>query len=135
MKAQNGFTLVELMIVVAIIGILATVAMPSYTDYVLRGKLTEAFSTLADARVRMEQYYQDNRTYANGPCPAATKYFTYTCPVASALAFTVQADGIATQGTNGFQYQITESNVKATTGTLWGVTNNTCWVNKKDGSC
>ena len=71
LKVQKGFTLIELMIVVAIIGILATIALPAYSNYVRSGKATEATSTLASARVQMEQHFQDNRTYVGGPCPAA----------------------------------------------------------------
>ncbi len=65
MNLQKGFTLIELLVVVAIIAILASVAMPLYTDYVIRSKTSEATSTLATMRVQMEQSFQDNRTYAN----------------------------------------------------------------------
>jgi len=58
MKKQRGFTIIELMIAVAIIAILAAIALPAYNDYIQRGKLTEAFTGLADFRVRMEQFYQ-----------------------------------------------------------------------------
>src|SRR5690606_1858627 len=60
---NRGFTLIELMITVAIIAILAAVAVPSYQDYVRRGKVTEATATLAQFRIKMEQYFQDNQTY------------------------------------------------------------------------
>lgn len=52
------------MITVAIVAILATIAYPSYTDYVKRGKLANVTNMLAGIRAQMEQYYQDNRTYA-----------------------------------------------------------------------
>lgn len=137
MKSQNGFTLIELMIVVAIIGILATIALPSYNDYVLRGKLTEAFSQLASMRVRLEQHYQDNRTYVGGcTADAGTKYFTYTCPTLTATAFTVQADGVAAQGTGDFIYRIDQDNTKSTTRVPAGWTAQAgCWVRSKGGTC
>ena len=59
----SGFTLIEVMITVAIVAILGSIALPAYFDYVRRGQLPEAFSNLADYRVKMEQYYQDNRNY------------------------------------------------------------------------
>lgn len=142
MKAQQGFTLVELMIVIAIIGILSAIALPAYNDYVLRGKLTEAFSELATARVKLEQYYQDNRTYV-GACTAGTvaplptgKYFTYTCPTLTASAFTVAATGIASQGTSSFTYTINQDSTRTTTSVPAGWNNTgTCWVRRKDGTC
>ena len=64
----RGFTLIELMIALAVAAILAAVAFPAYTDYVVRSKLTEAHTHLSDLRVKMEQRFQDARTYAGGPC-------------------------------------------------------------------
>src|SRR6267378_8151432 len=106
MQRPTGFTLIELMITVAIIAILAAVAIPNYTDYVKRGKLTEATSTLLSMRTKMEQYFQDNRSYTTpgapvlAPCTAGSsvpvpplKYFNITCPVTTATQYTIQADG------------------------------------------
>ncbi len=144
MKRANGFTLVELLVVVAIVGILAAIAVPQYGDYVTRGKLAEATATLSETRVKLEQYFQDNRTYV-GACAAGTvaplptgRYFAYACPTLTATTFTVVATGIAAQGTADFIFTINQANVRATTGTpaSWGSTTSaTCWINKKSGTC
>jgi len=144
-RRAYGFSLIELMVTVAIIGILAAVAMPAYTDYVMRGKVTEAVAMLSDMRVKLEQYFQDNRTYvgacASGtvaPLPSSTavKYFSYTCPTLTATTYTVQAEGVAAQGMGGFTYTIDQSNAKATTSVPTGwVAATTCWTLRKDGSC
>lgn len=132
MNLHRGFTLIELMIVVAVIAILASVAFPAYTDYVIRGKLTEATSGLSDGRVKMEQYFPDNRTYVGGPCPAATQNFSFTCTNLSATTYTITATGI-TANVAGFSYTINESNLKTST-TLWG-NGATCWITRKGDSC
>lgn len=135
MKLQKGFTLIELLIVVAIVGILVSVAVPAYQDYVTRAKLVEATSALADSRVKMEQYFQDNRTYVGaellvGPCPAATENFTYAC-VTGATTYTITATG--TGSVFDFSYDINETNTK-TSATRWG-SSATCWVVNKGGAC
>ena len=57
MKKQIGFTLIEVMIVMAILGLLSAIAYPSYVDYVLRGGVAEATSGLGTKRVQMEQWF------------------------------------------------------------------------------
>ena len=141
MQRQSGFTLTELMIAVAVVAILAAVAIPNYTDYIRRGKIQEATSALLAMRVKMEQYFQDNRTYVGAcaggtvaPMPTNTPSFTYTCPTLAATAYTIVATG--TNSMTGFAYSIDQSNVRATTSVPAGWTSSaSCWVLKKDGSC
>lgn len=140
---QFGFTLIELMIVVVVVAILAAVAVPSYTDYVTRGRIPDATSNLATKRVKMEQFYQDNRTYVGAPeCTADTttsSYFNFTCSVQTATTYTLQAAG--KNAMTGFTFTVDQSNAKATTiGTGapsgWtAATPNNCWVTKKGGVC
>ncbi|ESQ98516.1 pilus assembly protein PilE [Stutzerimonas chloritidismutans AW-1] len=62
-RAQRGVTLIELMIVVAIIGILAAIAYPSYEEYVKRGNRTEGQTLLSEASARQERYFGQNNAY------------------------------------------------------------------------
>ncbi len=135
----QGFSLIELMIVVAIIGILAAIAMPSYRDYVIRGKIQEATSGLASKRIQAEQYFQDNRTYLAAPaCDADTltsQYFDFSCnPAADATTYTIEAVGKDSMA--GFTFTIDQDNARATTTVPSGwTTNAACWVTKKGGEC
>lgn len=133
--AQAGFTLMELMVTFAIIAILSTIAFPAYTDYVKQGKVAEATSTLADLRIRTEQYFQDNRTYVDAPClPAVgtTKYFTYACDT-TATTFTITATGMSNHDLSGFEYTIDQNNNK--TSKYESAVGLSCWITKKNGSC
>ena len=132
MKKQKGFTLVELMVVVVIVGILAVVAFPSYSDYVTRGRLIEAKSGLSDGRVKMEQSFQDNRTYAAGTCPANTTYFEFDCTDLTATTYTITATGIGSN-LSAYSYTINETNTR-TSNTPWG-NSTTCWVINNGGAC
>ena len=116
MTQQRGFTIIELMIAVAIIAILAAVALPAYKEYVRRGKLTESFTGLADFRGRMEQFYQDNRRYdgagldGRGVAAPTSKYFTFGCQpgLAPSQTYTVTATGIPGEGLTDFIYTLND---------------------------
>ncbi len=137
---EKGFTLIELMIVVVIVAILASVALPAYRDYVTRGRLAEVTSALIEARIKMEQYFQDNRTYVGGEtgaCPSSTSSVTYSCPTPTATTFTFTATGISSGPLKDFVYTIDQGNTKRTTGLPagWGSTPANCWITKKGGAC
>jgi type IV pilus assembly protein PilE len=142
MRHAKGFTLIELMIVVAIVAILAGIAVPGYNSYVMRSKISEAVAHLSDMRVKMEQYFLDHRTYI-GACAAGTvapmptgKYFTFACPTLTATTYTITATGVATQGMSGFTYQIDHLNQRQTISVPAGWTASlSCWSLRKDGSC
>lgn len=144
-QRARGFTLIEVLVVVAIVGILAAIALPSYADYVRRSKIIEATRGLSDFRTRMEQYFLDNRTYLGGCAGAGgikakvqanVKTFTFTCPTETATTYVLTATGVAAEGMGNYIYTVTQADVRATTNTgPWNKTSATCWVTRKDGSC
>mgnify|MGYP003583825714 FL=1 len=138
---RRGFTLVEVMIVVAIVAILSLIAYPSYTDYLRRGHAQEAPAMLLPFRAKMEQYYQDNRSYAKAgdcavPVPAApeAEYFRYACSLSNAgQGFTATATGAGNTVT-GLAYTIDQVNNRTTTctGCAWNFSGiQPTWVLRK----
>jgi type IV pilus assembly protein PilE len=148
MRNTRGFTIIEVMIVVVIVAILASVALPQYSDYVIRSKIQEATSALLAQRVRMEQYFQDNRTWTPGggitlPCNPGTvaplptsQNFTFTCDNMGPNTYRVVATGNAGTSMNNFQFTINQFNQRVTTLVPAGwIARPNCWVLKRDGSC
>ena len=138
---SGGFTLIELMVAVVVIAILSAIAIPQYNDYITRSRITTATAALADAAVRMEQFFQDNRVYT-GACvlgralPADTEFFTFGCPTTpDATTFVVRATG--RRAMDGFAYQITQTG-KSTPAVPSGWTRpnpDTCWATTRGGDC
>lgn len=131
-NSSGGFTLIELMVVVVIMAILVAVAIPNYASYVLKGKLTEGQTLLADLQLREEQYYADNRAYADGMTPrAAGKYFTTTsCATSSANQSYICT---ARMTSPSYSYTINDGGSKTTTKPDGSTA--TCWLTSDTGSC
>jgi len=141
-SAVSGFTLIEMMIVIAVVSICAAVALPSYSDYLRRSQLPEAFTSLSDYRVKMEQYYQDNRNYGttaqcatdptannwNAFTPPGGKYFSFTCETtAAAQGYKVTATGVTGQAV-GHVYTVNQNGDRATTEFKTRNTAQPCWL-------
>lgn len=138
---QKGFSLIELMIVVALIGILTSIGMPAYQDYVGSSNTTEATANLANCRVQAEQYYQDNISYENFSMGTAAsddcrisdaKYFTYTT-TADTNSYTLKATGKSSEGMGDYEFTINQDNAKSSK--YAGTVGATCWLTTSGGSC
>lgn len=133
--STRGFTLIELLVVMAVMSILAAVAIPGYGTYATRSRLTEATTTLAAFRLRMEQAYQDNGNYGASACSVAlssSSAFTYACTLTSGgQGYTATATGTGT--TVGYAYSINEAGARATLA-FPKVGATSCWVIRA-GSC
>jgi type IV pilus assembly protein PilE len=128
-RHASGFTLVELMVVLAIVGLLAAVAIPSWGDHVTRTQASAATGLLKELRSRMEQRYADNRSYAapGGAGCAIPDFldpdsgFAFACATAAAgqaYAWTATGSGRAA----GFVYRIDEAGMEATVSVATGWT-------------
>lgn len=126
---QRGFSLVELMITVAIVGILVALAVPTYREHVRRGAVEEGLAQLASGRVALEQYFLDNRQYTGAPCPVGTTRFAIAC-VLAADTYTMTATGSGNVA--GFSYTLNQAGARTTT-SPWG--NGSCWIPRKGDSC
>lgn len=129
-QSFSGFTLIELMITVAIVAILAAIALPSYNEYVLRAKRSEARSTLVDLLARQERFYSDNQRYAANlaelgvaSTTSENGYYNIVVSVNAGvgIVFAIPRAPFTDAGCGTFS--ITSANVKGNSGTL----TNGCW--------
>lgn len=135
-KKQQGFTLIELMIVIAIVGILAAIALPAYQDYTVRAKVSEAMARLAEGKTSIAEYYAANgwfpadstqaglNTFPNTDIVSSIKYIGASTSEVSAIGAILVAGVIPTD--TSVNYSFVLSGVTASGRTLQ-------WVCKPDG--
>lgn len=125
---KNGFTLIEVLIAIAIVGILTSIALPAYNRYVQRSRVPPALDALSSFHVRMEQRLQDSN---NGlyTCPAnlpTANNFTVTCVVNNGgRGFVATATGSGP--TAGYAFTVNEQGTRVTTAHPYGVPAANCW--------
>jgi type IV pilus assembly protein PilE len=131
MNTSRGFTLIEVMIVVAIIAILASIALPSYSQYVQRTHRSEGVAALTEYNSKMAHYYLDNNNY--GPvgavCPLplpTTRYMVISCAVATSQTYTATATGSGDIATTTFT--IDQADARVSTAFPGRSAASSCWL-------
>jgi type IV pilus assembly protein PilE len=136
-RRARGFTLIEVMITVAIVAILSAIALPAYTAYVQRSRVPAALDALSSLATRLEQRYQDTGSYANDDACGATlpsaENFTISCELSGGgQGYTATATGSGP--VDGYGYTINHQGVRATTAHPQGAPSTNCW-SMKGGVC
>lgn len=148
LRRQAGFTLLELMIAMVVVGVLSLVAYPSYADHVRRSQVQTGFAQLADFRVKLEQYYQDHRNYGSEACvdaddapawadfaPPGDALFDFSCTLlASGQAYRLQASGRSGTAAAGHQYRVDQDDRRSTLRFRGTEVDKACWL-WKGGEC
>lgn len=155
MNKQSGFTLIELMIVIAIIGILAAIAIPNYTEYVQKGILSDAQKTISSYALAMEQSYNNNNNYSSDGASCTTKLdkykddkaYTLKCEIGKYIKTDNTVADCTTKnqcflvtltGENkikDYEYLIDGSGTRVTSKYPVGNTPLKCWITGKAKSC
>lgn len=134
---HKGFTLIELMVAVAIVAILSAIALPMYNQYIFRSRIPAGLNALSAFQTRMEQRYQDVSNYGTGTAcgltGATSENFTVACTLTSSgQGFTATATGSGPVA--GVSYSVDEQGTRKTVTHPKGVPAQNCWT-IKGASC
>ncbi|WP_122318075.1 type IV pilin protein [Pseudomonas cichorii] len=127
---SRGFTLIELMIVVAIVGILAAVAYPSYVEYTKRSQRSAIASLLSEQTQSLERFFSRNGTYAGAQGLSGGNNYYRIEPALTATDFTLTASplsGTLMSGDKCGSFVIKNTGALSNTGATSGVTTKDCW--------
>ncbi len=138
----KGLSLVELMIVLVIASIVTAFALPSYRQHLVRARIPDATGSLTTLGMRLEQYYQDHRSYARGaacgvPMPADAN-FDFRCELrAQGQDYLLAAAGRADSPMAGFAFTLDAAGQERTPSLPadWGGTPRDCWVDRPSAAC
>ena len=136
-RASAGFTLIELMVVVAVVAVLGTIAVPAYGDYVSRARANAALFALLGYQMKMEQRYLESMRYGDDeecavPLPEVEQ-FEFSCSLdEGGRRYTITATGV--DGARGYAYSINQAGQRKTLEHPKGVPSRSCW-SVKGGRC
>lgn len=129
-RANRGFTLIEIMIVIAIIGIVITIAAPSYTEYLKKGRRAEVVSLLSEQAQILERFYTRNNVYTGATGLSAGNDFYTLTPTLTDQTFVLTAarkSGTAMATDKCGDFTLTNTGVRSMNNATTGLTTKDCW--------
>jgi type IV pilus assembly protein PilE len=129
-RTNRGFTLIEIMIVIAIIGIVITIGYPSLTEYVKKGRRTEVAGLLSEQAQLLERFYSKNNVYTNATGLSAGNDFYTITPTLTDQTFlltAVRKTGTAMANDKCGDFTITNTGVRSMANATPGLTSKDCW--------
>ncbi|MFJ2482063.1 type IV pilin protein [Pseudomonas sp. NPDC087598] len=129
-RSNRGFTLIEIMIVIAIIGIMLTIGLPSYTEYVKKGRRAEVVSLLSEQAQSLERFYTKNNIYTGITGLSSGNDFYTITPTITDQTFLLTATrktGTAMATDKCGDFTLTNTGVRSMNNATTGLTTKDCW--------
>ncbi|VVP84120.1 type IV pilin protein [Pseudomonas fluorescens] len=129
-RSNRGFTLIEIMIVIAIIGIVLTISIPSYNEYVKKGRRAEVVSLLSEQAQSLERFYTKNNVYTGITGLSAGNDFYTLTPTITDQTFLLTAArkaGTAMATDKCGDFTLTNTSVRSMNNATTGLTTKDCW--------